>query len=95
LDEPLDNSSKIQKISQQMILNTYQRQMALEEVKRLFKDDKAMQPVVENAHLYLDDAEKFQSQGREELAVLSIGYAEGLIDALVSVKGNRSLEQSL
>ena len=96
LDEPLDNSSKIQKISQQMILKYIPKaRMALEEVKRLFKDDKAMQPVIENAHLYLDDAEKFQSKGREELAVLSIGYAEGLIDALCLSKGIDPWTQSL
>ncbi len=35
----------------------------------------------------IDDAERFLRQGKQELAVLSIGYAEGLIDALRFQKG--------
>ncbi|MGI0041306.1 MAG: diphthine synthase [Nitrosopumilaceae archaeon] len=88
LDEPFDNSSRIQKISEQMLQKYIPKaRKALEEVTNRFKDDKNLQSVLENAELYLDDAEKFQSQGKEELAVLSIGYAEGLIDALRFSKG--------
>jgi diphthine synthase len=43
--------------------------------------------VLENAEYYLQDAEKFSREGKFELAVLSIGYAEGLIDALRFQKG--------
>jgi diphthine synthase len=43
--------------------------------------------VLENAELYIDDAERFLRQGKHELAVLTIGYAEGLIDALRFQKG--------
>ena len=88
LDAPFDNSSRIQKISEQMLQKYIPKaRKALEEVTNRFKDDKNLQSVLENAELYLDDAEKFQSQGKEELAVLSIGYAEGLIDALRFSKG--------
>jgi diphthine synthase len=88
LDEPFDNSSKIQKISDQMITKYVPKaRKALDEVIKMFKYDKSMQPVIENAQLYIDDAEKFQSEGKEELAILSIGYAEGLIDALRLSKG--------
>lgn len=38
--------------------------------------------VVENAELYMKDAENFLANGQDELAMLSIGYAEGLIDSL-------------
>lgn len=38
--------------------------------------------VVENAELYLRDAENFLANGQDELAMLSVGYAEGLIDSL-------------
>src|SRR5581483_2554747 len=88
LDEPFDNSSKIQKISDQM-LHKYvpKARKALEEVVNRFSEDKNLQPVIENAQLYLDDAEKFQKEGKEELAILSVGYAEGLIDALRLSKG--------
>jgi len=88
LDEPFDNSSRIQKISEQMLQKYIPKaRKALEEVTNRFKDDKSLQSVLENAELYLDDAEKFQNQGKDELAVLSIGYAEGLIDALRFSKG--------
>jgi diphthine synthase len=88
LDEPFDNSSKIRKISDQMISKYVPKaRNALDEVIKMFKDDKSVQPVIENACLYIDDAEKFQSDGKEELAILSIGYAEGLIDALRLSKG--------
>ncbi len=88
LDDPFDNSSKIKKISDQMLQKYIPKaRKALEEVTKQFKDDKSLQSVLENADLYLDDAEKFQSEGKEELAVLSIGYAEGLIDALRFSKG--------
>ena len=37
---------------------------------------------MENVQLYLKDAEEFLSNGEDELAMLSIGYAEGLLDSL-------------
>lgn len=96
LDEPFDNSSKIQKISDQMLSKYIPKARgALEEAARMFKDDKTMGPVIENAQLYIDDAERFQKDGQEELAVLSIGYAEGLIDALRLSKGIDPWAQSL
>lgn len=38
--------------------------------------------VVENAELYMKDAESFLAKGEDELAMLSVGYAEGLLDSL-------------
>ncbi len=88
LDEPFDNSAEIQKISEQMLAKYVPKaRKALDEVIKTFKDDKNLQSVIENAQLYIDDAEKFQREGKEELAVLSIGYAEGLIDALRLSRG--------
>jgi len=96
LDEPFDNSSKIQKISDQMLSKYIPKaRKALEEVVKMFKDDSSLKSVIENAQLYIDDAEKFQKDGQEELAVLSIGYAEGLIDALRLSKGVDPWAQSL
>ena len=40
-----------------------------------------------NAKLYIDDAENFLKEGKKEYAVLSIGYADGLVDALRIAKG--------
>ncbi len=88
LDEPFDNSSKVQKISDQMLSKYIPKsRRALEEVVKMFGDDKSLRSVIENAQLYIDDSEKFQKEGKEELAVLSIGYAEGLMDALRLSKG--------
>ena len=36
----------------------------------------------ENSELYIRDAESFLANGQDELAMLSVGYAEGLIDSL-------------
>jgi diphthine synthase len=39
-------------------------------------------PVLENVELYLRDAEAHLTNGDDELAMLSVGYAEGLLDSL-------------
>jgi diphthine synthase len=38
--------------------------------------------LLENAELYLKDSENFLANDQDELAMLSVGYAEGLVDAL-------------
>lgn len=38
--------------------------------------------VLENAELYMKDAETFLAESQDEMAMLSIGYAEGLLDSL-------------
>ena len=60
---------------------------ALKEITPYFKKSKEFQEVLENAELYIQDAEKFLEQGKDEVAVLSIGYADGLVDSLRMVKG--------
>ena len=60
---------------------------ALEEIRPLYNDTKEFQEVFENAELYINDAENFLKQGKDENAVLSIGYADGLVDALRIAKG--------
>jgi diphthine synthase len=60
---------------------------ALEEVKPYYKDQKEFQIILENAELYILDAEKFLEDGQDEVAILSIGYADGLVDALRLAKG--------
>ncbi len=88
IDEPFDNSKNIKKISKQM-LEKYVPMVrkAIEEIAPHYKDSKEFQEVLENAELYIQDAEKFLEQGKEEVAVLSIGYADGLVDALRIAKG--------
>ena len=88
IDNPVDNSDKIKKISKQM-MEKYVPMIreALEEIEPHYKDQKEFQIILENAELYIQDAEKFLEECQEEVAILSIGYADGLIDALRLAKG--------
>lgn len=86
VDSPSDNTSMIKSISGQMI-NKYEP-MIRNEIKQIRKSlisrkKKNIQlEMLENAELYLDDAIQFFRQGKKELAVLSIGYADGLVDSI-------------
>jgi diphthine synthase len=88
IDEPFDNSEKTKKISVQMMKKYVPMvREALEEVEPLYKDQKEFHGILENAELYVKDAEKFLEDGQDEVAILSIGYADGLVDALRLAKG--------
>ncbi len=88
IDEPFDNSEKTKKISIQM-MEKYVPMVkeALHEVEPHYKDQKEFQKILENAELYIHDAEKFLEDGQDEVAILSIGYSDGLVDALRLAKG--------
>lgn len=88
IDEPFDNSEKTKKISIQM-LEKYVPMVrdAFEEIEPCYKNQKEFQVILENAELYIRDAEKFLEDGQDEVAILSIGYADGLVDALRLAKG--------
>ena len=88
LDKPLDNSSRIKSISIQMIEKYVPLvREALEEIKPYYNDSKEFCEILQNAELYINDAENFLKEGKDENAVLSIGYADGLVDALRMGKG--------
>jgi diphthine synthase len=88
LDEHSDNSKGITKIAEQMVQKYVPKaRRALEQAVNLVKGDKSFVEVFENAEYYISDAERFLKQGKLELAVLSIGYAEGLIDGIRFLKG--------
>lgn len=92
LDPPSDNSKSIRRISSQMVERYAPKaKEALQQMRNILRseqsDKKGMYEVLDNAELYIADAERFLSQGKHELAVLSMGYAEGLIDALRFQKG--------
>ena len=88
LDKPIDNSSKIRKISVQMIKKYVPMvKDALEEIEPHYKNSAEFKDVIENAKLYIKDSEIFLEQGKDELAILSIGYADGLVDSLRIAKG--------
>lgn len=91
LDAPFDNTKAIKPISAQMIERyapkAKEAAVQMRNILRQDKDNKGMFEVIDNAEYYISDAERFLMQGKHELAVLSIGYAEGLIDALRFQKG--------
>ena len=88
LDEPTDNSENTKKISIQMMKKYVPMvREALEEIEPHYKGQKEYQTILENAELYIQDAEKFLEDGQDEVAILSIGYADGLVDALRLAKG--------
>ena len=60
---------------------------ALEEITPYYKNQKEFEIILENVELYVNDAEKFLEEGQDEVAILSIGYADGLVDALRLAKG--------
>ena len=88
IDEPFDNSEKTEKISKQMMKKYVPMvREALEEIIPHYKNQKEFKVILENAELYIEQAEIFLDEGRDENAILSIGYADGLVDALRLAKG--------
>ena len=90
-DPPFDNTTFFQHIAITMLEKYLPKaKNALESMKSYLenegnqnlKEKKGMFDVLENAEYYLLDAERFLNQHKFELGILSIGYAEGLIDAL-------------
>ena len=55
---------------------------ALNKAKKIKGNDSKFKVLFENVEAYVSDSERFLNEGRSELAVLSIGYAEGLLDSL-------------
>ena len=88
IDEPFDNSANVKGVSEQMIEKYVPMvREALDEIKPHYENLTEYQDVLINAKLYIDDAENFLKEGKKEYAVLSIGYADGLVDALRIAKG--------
>ena len=76
-----DNSSKVKRTAQVLVPRYVEKaRRALEGAKETLKG--RHRELVENAELYLKDSENFLANNQDELAMLSVGYAEGLIDAL-------------
>lgn len=91
IDVPGDNSQNIKRISMQMVERYAPKaKQAVQQMRDIVRHDannKGMFEVLDNAEYYIADAERFLRQAKFELAVLSIGYAEGLVDALRFQKG--------
>lgn len=92
LNEPNDNSTHVTRISTRMVEKYIPsvRKAVNELRKRLPTGSpqyEGISAVLDNAEYYVQDAEKFLNQGKNELAVLSVGYAEGLLDAISFQRG--------
>ena len=103
LDSPRDNTVFLDNIATRMIkkyvpmVHDEINQIRGRETSRLDYNKKIVE-MLDNAEYYVDDAINFMDQGKNELAVLSIGYADGLVDCLkymslgkISDKSNLSL----
>ena len=88
IDEPFDNSEKTEKISKQMMEKYVPMvRKALEKITPYYKNQKEFEVILNNTELYIEQAEIFFKEGKDENAILSIGYADGLVDALRLAKG--------
>lgn len=77
----VDNSARVKRTAQVLVPRYVEKaRRALEEARATLKDKH--KDLLENAELYLKDSENFLANDQDELAMLSVGYAEGLVDAL-------------
>jgi diphthine synthase len=77
----VDNSFTVKRTAQVLIPRYVEKaKRALVEAKEKLKG--RYPELLENAELYLKDSERFLANDQDELAMLSVGYAEGLVDAL-------------
>lgn len=86
IDAPTDNTVMIKTASDHM-LNKYEP-MIRKEIKQIRESlgsrnrNNVQLELLDNAEFYLDDAVQFFRQGKKELGILSIGYADGLVDSI-------------
>ncbi|MGV8107399.1 MAG: diphthine synthase [Nitrososphaerota archaeon] len=86
IDTPTDNTVMIKSVSDHM-LNKYEP-MIRNEIKQIRESlasrnrTNVQLELLDNAEFYLDDAVQFFRQGKKELGILSIGYADGLVDSI-------------
>ncbi|HXQ93249.1 MAG TPA: diphthine synthase [Nitrososphaerales archaeon] len=81
-----DNSKRILRLSRRMVEKyTKKTLVALAGAKKAAEVSSQkinFADIFENVECYTRDSERFLNEGKDELAVLSIGYAEGLLDSL-------------
>jgi diphthine synthase len=79
--EIVDNAATVKRTAQVLVPRYVEKaKRALAEAREALKGKHS--ELLENAELYLKDSESFLANNQDELAMLSVGYAEGLIDAL-------------
>ncbi|MEM3403590.1 MAG: diphthine synthase [Nitrososphaeria archaeon] len=82
-DKLVDNTEKLKRKTDYLV-NKYVRRTreVLKFAEEKIQDQSRYRDLFENIECYLDDAIKFLNLGEEQLAMLSVGYAEGLLDSL-------------
>jgi len=79
--EVFENGTEMKRTAQVLIPRYVEKaKKALQVAKSNLKE--GHDELFENVELYMKDSESFLAAGQDELAMLSVGYAEGLIDAL-------------
>lgn len=82
-EEIRDNSSTVKRLAVSMVTKYVDKtRSALADARSRDSGSTELHDLFENTELYLSDAERFLNQGQFELAILSVGYAEGLLDSL-------------
>lgn len=85
-----DNAAGVKRTAQTLVPRYVEKaNRALGQARAALKGEH--EDLLENAELYLRDSENFLANNQDELAMLSVGYAEGLIDAL-GFKGELKLD---
>ena len=84
LDEPPLETQTVKSIPSQMIEKYVPM---VEDSMKDLSDLPIYRTILENARLYVQDAIRALEDGQIEVAVLSIGYADGLVDALRLIHG--------
>ena len=79
-----DNSVNIKSKSTDMLEKYIPKaKITLEKIRKMTDNDDRYRDLFKNIEAYIEDSERFRDEEKLELAILSIGYAEGLIDALI------------
>ena len=88
VDKPQANSDSSKKVAHRMISKYAPMiRQAIRDERDHGSADDGVARVLDGAQNYVSDSEEFLKSGRDELAILSIGYADGLVDALRIVEG--------
>lgn len=78
----VDNTSRVRRTAQVLVPRYAEKAKKVLVTARETLTGNEYDAVFENAELYIKDAERFLTDGEDELAMLSVGYAEGLVDSL-------------
>lgn len=77
-----DNAAEVKRTAQVLVPRYVEKaKKVLKTARETLKGDEYAD-LFENSELYIKDAESFLASGDDELSMLSVGYAEGLLDSL-------------